>query len=513
MPMAGCPPASTSGSLTFVPSSEDPPASPAGSQRLTIAVAGATGFVGQALIPVLSSHHDVVGLTRSPTRAAIRKDGDIAWRHCDLFSIRDVETALQGVDLALYLVHSMLPSARLTQADFEDLDLLLADNFARAAKVNGVRQIIYIGGILPRAETPSPHLQSRYEVEKTLAGPGTPVTSLRAGLIVGPGGSSFSMLVNLVRRLPVMLLPAWTRGASNPIAIDDVVRAVQFCVGNPETFGHAYEIGGPETMSYRQMLQRTADHLGLKRSMVDVSLLSPELSRLWVSAVTGASSELVGPLIESLRYSLVPERNLVQDELLADAVRFEEALRRSVDDEGQPLPSPRAFIQTQDARKLKVMRTVRSVQRLPLPAGRRAEWVAKEYMRWLPSFVWPLLTCRVSPDGVVRFLLRWPRLCLLELSYDPERSVDDRQHFWITGGALARITAEGSRGRFEFREVLRSRFLIAAIHDFRPSLPWYVYNFTQALVHLWVMRGFGRHLATLTSGQAKSSDTPAAPNT
>lgn len=462
----------------------------------TIAVAGATGFVGQALIPRLSREYRIVGLTRSPTRAAMKDDTGIEWRHCDLFSMAEVETALTGVDIALYLVHSMLPSARLTQADFVDLDLLLADNFGRAAKANGVQQIVYIGGILPRGETSSPHLTSRYEVERTLAGPGTPVTTLRAGLIVGPGGSSFTMLVNLVRRLPVMVLPGWTCGDSNPIAIEDVVRAVRHCIGRAETYGQVYEIGGPETMTYREMLQRTAEQLGLRRPMVGVSLVSPELSRMWVSTFTGASSELVGPLIESLRYSLVPSDNPVQRWLLPQAVKFEDALQRSVDGEGRPLPNPRALIKTEDARRLRVMKTVRSVQRLPLPTDRRAQWVAQEYMRWLPSFVWPMLTAEIASGRVIRFYLRWPRVCLLELTHDPGQSEPDRQLFWISGGRLARVPTEGSQGRFEFREVLGSRFLIAAIHDFRPALPWFVYNVSQALVHIWVMRGFGRHLGT-----------------
>ncbi|MEM7675634.1 MAG: NAD(P)H-binding protein [Myxococcota bacterium] len=467
--------------------------------RPTIAIAGATGFVGQALIPRLIDDFKVVGLTRSPTRAAMKGDEAIQWRHCDLFSMSAVERALEGVDFALYLVHSMLPSARLTQADFVDLDLLLADNFSRAAETNGVKQIIYIGGIMPVVESPSPHLRSRHEVEQTLSARRTPVTSLRAGLIIGPGGSSFAMLVNLVRRLPVMLLPAWTRGESSPIAIDDVVRAVQWCLGREEAFGQTYDIGGPESMSYHEMLSRTADFLGLRRRMRGVPFVSVDLSRFWVCTVTGASPELVGPLIESLRYSLIPDDNPLQTWLRQDALSFEEALRRSTDDNGRMLPNPRSVIKVKDARRLKVLKTVRSVQRLPLPVEHRAKWAAHEYMRWLPSFVWPLLTCRVSDEGVVRFYVRATSMFLLELSHAPDRSQPDRQLFRITGGLLAKVTEKSSPGRFEFREVLQGRFLIAAIHDFRPALPWFIYNFSQALVHLWVMKGFGRHLAAESS--------------
>ncbi len=479
--------------------------------RAKVAIAGATGFVGQSLIAALASDYDIIGLTRSPTRAAMEDDSGVEWRHCDLFSMGDVERALQGVDYALYLVHSMLPSARLTQADFVDLDLLLADNFARAAEANGVKQILYIGGILPQHDEPSPHLKSRYEVETTLAARRTPLTSLRAGLIVGPGGSSFAMLVNLVRRLPAMLLPAWTQGSSSPIAIQDVVRAVRYCLGRPQTYGEAFEIGGPEILTYRQLLERTARHLGLRRPMMGVPFVSPGFSKLWISTITGSSSELVGPLIESLRYSLIPRDNPLQAWLRTDALSFEEALRRSVDESGRALPNPRAVIKQKDARRLTEMKTVRSVQRLPLPAGRRAEWVAVEYMRWLPSFMWPLLTCSVTDGHVVRFLLRFPRLCLLELSYAPERSEPDRQLFRITGGWLARVNPDASNGRLEFREVLNRKGIMAAIHDFRPALPWFVYNLTQALVHLYVMRSFGRALAVRDTRRLPAETEPLPP--
>ncbi len=464
-------------------------------ERPTVAIAGATGFVGQALRRTLVRDYEVIGLTRSPTRAGMPDDDGVRWRHCDLFSISGVETALQGVDFAFYLVHSMMPSARLTQASFVDLDLLLADNFARAAEANGVKQVLYVGGILPENEKPSAHLQSRHEVELTLAARGTPVTGLRAGLIVGPGGSSFAMLVNLVRRLPAMLLPAWTRGASSPIAIEDVLRAAEYTLGRNDTFGRTFDIGGPEVMTYQEMLERTSSFLGLQRPMIAVPLVSPGLSNRWVTMVTGASSELVGPLIESLRYSLTPDDNPVNRWLQPKALSFETALEHSLKPDKSLAPNPRRTIRPGDDKKLKSKKTVRSVQRLPLPAGRDARWVAHEYMRWLPSFVWPFLVCQVDDQRVVRFKLRFTPIVLLELTYAPERSSEDRQLFRITGGILARVDTD-AHGRLEFREVLSRSAILAAIHDFRPALPWYVYSVTQAVVHLWVMKSFGRHLAS-----------------
>jgi hypothetical protein len=138
---------------------------------------------------------------------------------------------------------------------------------------------------------------------------------------------------------------------------------------------------------------------------------------------------------------------------------------------------------------------VRSVQRFDLPPGRDARWVASEYIRWLPTFVWPFLHCQTEPHGVVRF--RSFGVALLELSLAHSHCSDDRQIFFITGGVLA-ATEHNARGRFEFREVLGRTAVIAAIHDFTPRLPWYFYNWTQAVAHLWVMRGFQRHLRRLT---------------
>src|SRR5690606_19576051 len=131
------------------------------------------------------------------------------WVQADLFSLLEVERALEGADVALYLVHSMIASAELTQGSFADFDLILADNFARAAKSRGVRHILYVGGLIPEGERLSRHLESRLEVEQTLRAQGVPVTALRASIIIGPAGSSLRMVENLVRRLPVMITPAW----------------------------------------------------------------------------------------------------------------------------------------------------------------------------------------------------------------------------------------------------------------------------------------------------------------
>ena len=456
--------------------------------RPTVAIAGATGFVGAALREALGDDFHIVGLTRGE-----RSEPGVEWRRCDLFSLLDVERALRGCDFAIYLVHSMLPSARLTQASFEDLDLVLADNFARAAASEGVRQVFYLGGLFPD-EGPaelSAHLASRLEVERALGAYGVPVTALRAGLVVGAGGSSLHILTKLVRRLPAMLTPQWTLSPTQPVALQDVVRAFRRCLEQPEAHVGSFDIGGPDVMSYRDMMKRTAALLGLRRPMARVPFFTPGLSTLWVSLITGAPLALVGPLVQSLRHEMTVTDNPLQRWLVQDALGFEAALARAL--EAAPTPKPRVASRRGDRRRAKAESTVRSVQRLPRPEGADARAIAHEYVRWLPSVPVPGLRC--ARDGAcVSFFAAGMSRPLLILRLDEDRSPRGRALFYVEGGVLA--SDDGPRpGRFEFRLTPDGTHVLAAVHDFVPTLPWYVYELTQALGHLLVMRLFGRHLA------------------
>lgn len=484
----------------------DPDAPP----DLRLGIAGATGFVGRALVAAFAGRMRLVGLTRSAAVAERQDPSDpVAWRHCDLFSLREVEDALAGVDVAVYLVHSMEPSARLTQGSFQDLDLILADNFTRAAERCGVKQIVYLGGLIPDERPLSPHLASRLEVEETLASRGVPLTALRAGLVVGAGGSSLEILLHLVRRLPAMVLPRWTRSRAQPIALRDVVRAFEAVIGRAAHFGKAYDIGGPDVVSYREMLERSAAALGRHRAILPVPWLSPSLSRLWISLVAGAPRALVGPLIESLRHDMVCRDNALLRALRPDALGFDAALAESLARTSAPGPSPRA--DTESRRALRRARTVRSVQRLPLPPGRDARFVAAEYPRFLQGFARPLLRCEPGPEGGVDILLARPHLRLLRLRPAHGRSTPDLAVFQITGGVLLGGGA-GLRGRLEFRETPDRRSVLAAVHDFTPALPWPLYQATQARLHQHVMRAFGRHLGRLAAHEAPASPPGVAPS-
>jgi len=473
--------------------------------QAVVAIAGATGFVGTAIRNSLLEQFTVRGLTRSAYKLSNTDLNDpVQWVHCNAYSASSVEQALQGADYLIYLIHSMVPSSRLNQASFQDLDLLLADNFAQGAKAAGLKQILYVGGLMPddeREET-SEHLSSRYEVGQVLQASSIPVTTLRCGVIVGPGGSSLRILINLVRRLPVMGLPTWTWSQTQPIAIQDVLKAVKLCLGEPEKYSGSFDIGGPDVITYKDMMQITAQEMGKNRWMFPFPFVTLGISKRWVSTISNSSQALVGPLVDSLRHDLQARPNRLQDQLVNSAVTFRESLAASMDERGFPLQNPRQELRREDQQTIHEQRRVRSVQRLRLPSGRDARWALEEYLRWLPQFLKPFLRCDVSDDGRVLFCLRFLSTPLLELQLrqggDEHRKVLD-----IIGGLLA-DTWESQEGRLEFREVFDGKYVIAAIHDFCPSLPWYIYNTTQAVVHLFVMNAFGWHLARICESSAEA---------
>lgn len=452
-----------------------------------IVIAGATGFIGHAVAQRLANRAqplEVVGITRG------RKDAAGAWSRlvtCDLFSLKDVERALVGARYVAYLVHSMLPSARLVQGSFQDLDLICADNLGRAAKKAGVEQIVYLGGLIPDEGELSAHLASRREVEVALGAHGVAVTTLRAGLVIGPGGSSFEILRRLVDRLPAMVLPAWSSQRCQPIDLGTVAALVDHCVGRRATYGKTFDIGGPDVLPYRDLIRITGEELGKPRRTFGVPVSLRHLSRLWISVVTGAPKSLVAPLIESLAHEMVCRDRRLQADAALPGLPFRESVAMSLraDRTGAPQvyrPAPRV-----------APTGVRSVQRIPLPAGRDAEWAAHEYMRWLPRGAWwAALSVKVDPSRRATFSLLGTKRPLLELTFAADRSASDRQLFYVTGGVLAAPTA---RGRLEMRETPDHEHLLTAIHDFAPRLPWWLYRFTQALVHRWVMNRFGAYLA------------------
>lgn len=446
-------------------------------------IAGASGFVGQALAPLLADRFHLVGLSRSDREGG---NGFAEYRKCDLFSLKEAEHALDGGEFAIYLVHNMMPSAKLTQGDFADLDVVCADNFARAAARAGVKQIVFLGGLCPKDGSLSKHLESRVEVERVLAGHGVPVTTLRAGLILGGEGSSFQIMARLVHRLPIMVCPRWTSTRTQAVALRDVVQLINYVVGRENHYSRVYDVGAPEVVTYRELMAMTARALGKRRWFIPSSVLSPGLSRLWISLVTGAPRALVAPLVQSLRHEMVARPSSLASEAGLRRTSMREAIEIAIADDHGTVPHAFRRPRRRDRRHL-----VRSVQRMELPDGWTAERAAMDYVRWLPHFLrWMLRVRRQAGEGF-SFVLVPLGITLLTLRHSPARSVADRQLFYVTGGALA---PAGSHARFEMRQVLGGQTLLTVVDDYEPRLPWLLYLVTQAQIHKWLMHRFARHL-------------------
>lgn len=453
-----------------------------------ILIAGASGFIGRALMTELLKLADlsIVALSRSERES---HHPQVEWKKCDLFSLKDITEAMSGCHEAYYLVHSMLPSAALSQGTFYDFDLIIADNFIRAARRHGLQHLIYLGGMIPLDDNLSWHLRSRLEVEECFRHSGIKTTVLRAGLIIGPQGSSFTILQRLIERLPIMICPAWTNTRSQPVALKDVIRMLVKCIMVEKIKGGVYDIGGPEVITYQGLIVKAAVKIRRTRTLFTLNIIPLFISRLWVSLITGVPKDLVYPLVLSLRHEMVA--NPAQSWPYPEDVQT--SLDQALDEALQPQQKLAYTGHVPDERD------VRSIQRLVLPQGRNAAWVADEYFRWLPSFFSSIIKVGLIGNQCSFFLFH-PSLSLLVLEKSEERSSSDRQLLYIVGGILA---GRQERGRLEFREVLDHRYVMAAIHEFRPALPWFIYKWTQALIHLLVMKAFGEHLKWHVISQQK----------
>lgn len=466
--------------------------------RKRLALAGATGYIGHNLLDQLKKKYDVIALSRNGDDKD--DESNVEWRSCDLFSLSDTTKGLAGADIAIYLVHSMMPSAKLTQGSFEDMDLILADNYARAAKANGIQQIVYLSGIIPDdTENLSRHLKSRLEVERVLGAYGTPVTTIRAALIVGPKGSSFPILSKLVKRLPVMMLPRWTRNKTHPVALPDVIHALGASVDRDDLKDRAIDIGGPEAMTYKEMILKTADVMGKKQPTLDLPLMTVKLSRLWVTLVSGEPKETVYPLVESMVHEMVADPEKMVDGISNGKISFEQSVRMAMEEESDSKKSSSSH----SSEKPQVL-DVRSVQRVRLPDNRNANWAADNYVEWLSTFAKPFLTSKTEEETIVRIHVPFLQAPLLELTKEP---FEDAQQatYRITGGLFADVK-EDSNGRIEFRQIPGSQECIIAIHEYVPALPWLVYKTTQANVHLIVMYLFKLHLLRLMQTTEQQPD-------
>jgi uncharacterized protein YbjT (DUF2867 family) len=271
-----------------------------------IAITGATGYIGGRLVPrLLRSGYAVRCLVRSPRKLEGREwtsDSRVEIRKVDLADSPSLTQELSGCDAAYYLVHSMMSAER--EYAQRDLDLALA--FAKAALDAGVRRIIYLGGLGETGPGLSEHLSSRRDVESALGSTGVPVTVLRAAMIIGSGSASFEILRYLVHRLPVMITPKWVTTRCQPIAVENVLTYLAGVLSAPESIGGVFDIGGSETLCYRDIMCIMAEELGLpRRRVIVVPVLTPRLSSYWIHLVTPLSNKIARPLAEGLKNEVV----------------------------------------------------------------------------------------------------------------------------------------------------------------------------------------------------------------
>lgn len=455
---------------------------------MVVCIAGASGFIGQALIKQFLSQtdHKIIALSRSARKSA--NPARLEWRQCDLFSQLDIEKAIEGSDIAIYLVHSMLPSAHLVQGSFEDFDAVLADNFAQSMKKTGVKKCVYLGGIIPEVPKLSAHLRSRLEVEEILQSTGIPLVTLRAGLVIGAEGSSFQIMHNLLKRLWLVPCLPWTSQPTCPTALSNVLDTLLLhsqSDSTPSRSNTVYDLGPATSTSYRALMELLASKLKLRRVFFNVPNLSTRLSRWSVSLLTGAPKDLVYPLIDSLKHSMVPRPAFRVSSGEIDWKAPSEALDEALNS-GAAKVEASAFRYTRSDKD----KEVRSLQRFVFSEASKTKEVADKYFEWLPKFYWPIIQIKYA-QGRIDFKIPFLKKPLLILHHSPSRSTPTRQLYYIRGGLLALGTG---RGRLEFRSILEGKVMIAAIHEFKPRLPWYIYKFTQALAHLFTMNAFRRHL-------------------
>lgn len=293
-----------------------------------ILVVGATGFVGARLVPALAAAGDeVISASRKPPASPIG-----AWRRVDVDDPDTLLPALEGVEVACYLVHGMGGGE-----GYADREARAAEAFASAAAARGLSRIVYLGGPRPSGAT-SRHLESRLRTGEILRGGPVPVVELQAGMIVGPGSEGFRIIRDLGVRLPVMVLPTWLASRSQPVAVDDVIVAlVAAC--RLEGIEGAWGLPGPETLSARDMLWRVAALRGTRPLAVSVPLLSPRLSAVWIELVTRAHGPVARELVEGLRSDILcPDEGFWRFLPEHTRIGFDAAAARALKGEDASLP-------------------------------------------------------------------------------------------------------------------------------------------------------------------------------
>jgi uncharacterized protein YbjT (DUF2867 family) len=293
---------------------------------MKILLTGATGYIGKRLLPVLIDQgHEVVCCVRDKNRfptEGVYKHPNVSVFEVDFLKDIPTSDSLKDIDVAYYLIHSMSSNVK----DFGSLEETSAHNFISLIKQTSIKQIIYLGGIT-NEEKLSKHLSSRKRVEEILAASGIPLTSIKAGIIVGSGSASFEIIRDLVEKLPVMITPKWLNTKHQPIAIRNILEYLTGVLLKPETFNKSYDVGGPDILSYKKMLLQLAEVRGLKRFIFTVPVMTPRLSSYWLYFVTSTSYMLAINLVNSMKIEVVAKNKELEKLLGIKPITYKEAVQ------------------------------------------------------------------------------------------------------------------------------------------------------------------------------------------
>ncbi|MGI2254185.1 MULTISPECIES: NAD-dependent epimerase/dehydratase family protein [Staphylococcus] len=457
-----------------------------------ILLTGASGYIGSHLMNKLKDNYEIIAISRNIENKS--NEHNVTWKAADLFDLNEITEVMEDIDIAIYLVHSMMPSAKLTQASFEDMDALLADNFAKAASYNKVQHIVFMSGLIPNTSELSPHLRSRLECEQILGSYGVPVSTLRAGLIIGSKGSSYPILKKLVDRLPGLLLPKWAYNTTLPVAIDDVIDGLYKIVERNPNENESIDIGGPSHMTYKDLFKQTAEVLDKRLPTIDLPIIPIWLSKYWVKLISGVPKEMVYPLMDSLIHDMIRnDENIVKD-ISIGKIDYKESVRNALEEE------------TKTQKKGKTSRKgdikdVRAISRVVLPKDVNMIQLAESYANFLNRITLNVVNSDFNEDN---FTISVPCLNkdLLLLSKDFKASNNERILYRIVGGDFA-LDSDGGNARLEFRRLPSSDACIIALQEYEPTLPWWVYKYTQAKVHKSVMNLFKFKISTQRTNKGK----------
>ncbi|MBK8346831.1 MAG: SDR family oxidoreductase [Saprospiraceae bacterium] len=296
---------------------------------MKILLTGVTGYIAQRLLPVLIENgHEVVCCVRDKHRFSIKNymSSQILVLEADFLKKESLKQIPDDIDIAYYLIHSMSTQT----GDFENMEALCAANFKERIEQTNARQVIYLSGITNTEEL-SKHLSSRKNVETVLSGSKFALTTLKAGIIIGSGSASFEIIRDLVEKLPVMITPRWLKTKCQPIAIRNIIDFLIGVIGKDDVFNKSYDIGGPDILSYKEMLLRFAKIRGLKRHIFIIPVMTPKISSYWLYFVTATSYSLAKNLVNSMKIDVICKPNDLANQLGIKLIDYDTAIKMAFD--------------------------------------------------------------------------------------------------------------------------------------------------------------------------------------